>query len=47
MTTKFLFGMCSCTVDSDVGMGDLSLVLEVLHECGHSHMKSLVSLTMD
>ena len=22
---KFIFGMCDCTVDSDVGMGDFSL----------------------
>ena len=24
--TKFLFGMCDCTVVSDVGKGDISLV---------------------
>jgi len=30
-TTKFLFGTCDCTVDSDVGTGDFSLVLGILH----------------
>ena len=29
MTTMFLFGMCDCTVDSNVIMGDFSLVLEI------------------
>ena len=29
VTTKFLFGMCDCTVDSDVGTGDFSLVLGI------------------
>ena len=28
-TTKFLFGICACTVDSDVGAGNFSLVLRV------------------
>ena len=27
---KFNFGMCDCTVDSDVGMGEFSLVLGIL-----------------
>ena len=26
-TTKFLFGMCDCTVNNNVGTGDFSLVL--------------------
>ena len=30
-TAKFLFGMCDCTVDIDVGTGDFSLVLGILH----------------
>ena len=30
-TTKFLFGMCDCTVHSDVGTGNVSLVLWILH----------------
>ena len=30
-TTKFLLGMYTCTVDSDVGTGVFSLVLEILH----------------
>ena len=25
---EFLFGMCDCTVSSDVGTGDFSLVME-------------------
>ena len=42
-TTKFLFGMCDCTVDSAVGKGDFS----ILHLCGHAHVRSHVSLGMD
>ena len=30
-TTKFLSGMCDCTVDSDVATGDFSLVPGILH----------------
>ena len=41
--TKFLHGTCDCTVTSDVGMGDFSLVLELLHVCGHAHVRSHVS----
>ena len=37
-TTKFLFGMCDCTVDIDVGTGDFSLVLGILHVCAHVHV---------
>ena len=37
-TTTFLFGMCDCTVDSDIGMGDSSLVLGILHVSGHVHV---------
>ena len=29
--TKFLFGMCDRTIDSDVGTGDFLLVLGILH----------------
>ena len=32
-TTKFLFGMCDGTVDSDVGTGNLLLLLEISHVC--------------
>ena len=46
-TTKFLFGMCDCTVDSDVGTGDFSLVPGILHVCGHAHVRSHVSLGLD
>ena len=45
-TTKFLFGMCNCTVDSDVGIGSFSLLLGILHMCGHMHLQSQVSLSM-
>ena len=34
--TKFLFGMCDCMVDSDIGTGDFLLVLEILYTCGHA-----------
>ena len=45
-TTKFLFGMCDCTVDSDVGTGNFSLVLGILHVYGHAHVRLHVSLGM-
>ena len=45
--TNFLFGMYDCTVDSDIGMGDFSLVLGILHMCGHAHVRSHVSPGMD
>ena len=35
---KFLFGMCDCTVYSDVGTGDFSLVPGMWRMCGHMHM---------
>ena len=38
VTTKSLFGMCDYKVDSDVGMGELSLMLEILHVYGHLHV---------
>ena len=31
-TTLFLFGMCNCTVNNDVGTGDFSLVRGILHD---------------
>ena len=37
---KFLFGMWGCGVDSDVGTGNFSFVLGILHTCGHGHMWS-------
>ena len=46
-TDKFLFGMCDCTANSDVGTGDFSLVLGNLHVCGHAHGRSHVSQGMD
>ena len=34
VTTKLLFfNMCDCAVDANVGTGDLSLVLSILHLC--------------
>ena len=39
--------MCNCAVDSDVGTGDFSLVLGILHVCGHARMRSHVSPGMD
>ena len=37
-TTQFLFGMCDCIVDSNVGVGDCLLMLGILHMCGHMQM---------
>ena len=45
--TKFLCSMCDCTVDSDVGTGDFSLVPRILHVCGHAHVQLHVSPDMD
>ena len=42
-TNKFKFDVCNCTVGNDVGTGDFSLVLGVLHVCGHAHVRSHVS----
>ena len=38
-TTKFLFGMRDCMVDSDVGTDNFLLVLGILHICGHVHVR--------
>ena len=46
-TTKSLFGMCNCTVDSDVGTGDFSNVQRILHVCGHAHVRLHVPQGMD
>ena len=40
-TTKFLFGMCHCTVDSNVGTDEFSLLLLILHVCGHAWTRAL------
>ena len=34
-TTKFLFGMCDCMVDSDAGFSNFSLMLGIWHVYGH------------
>ena len=47
VTTNFLIGMCDCTVDSDAGMGNFSLVLGILHVCGYVHVRSHMSPGMD
>ena len=44
---KLLFCMCDCTVDTDVGTGEFSLVLGTLDVCGHAHVRSHVSPGMD
>ena len=46
-TTRFLFGMCNCTLDNDVGTNDISHVLVILHICGLAHVRSHVSTDMD
>ena len=39
---EVLFDMCDCTVDADVGTGDFSFVLGILHVCAHAHVRSHV-----
>ena len=46
-TTKFLFGMCDYTADSDASTGYFSFVPEILHVCGHARVRSHVSTGMD
>ena len=46
-TTKSIFGLCNCTVDSDVGKGNFSLVLGIFHVCGDAHVRSHLSPCMD
>ena len=46
-TTKFLFGICDCTVDRDVDAGDFSLVLGNLQVCGHAYERSHLSPGME
>jgi len=46
-TTKSLFGMCDCTLDSDVGTDEFSLVRGILNLCGKAHVRSYVSQSMD
>ena len=38
MTAKFVFGMSDYTVIVDVGTGGFSLMLGILHLCGHVHV---------
>ena len=47
VTAKFLFGICDCTVKSDVGSGDFSLMLGILHVWEHAHVRSHVSQDLD
>ena len=35
MHGKLIFDNCKCTVDCDVGESGLSLILKLLHVCGH------------
>jgi len=44
---KFIFCMCDCMVDRNVGMSDLSLILGSLHMCGYVHVQSHLSPGMD
>jgi len=39
-TTKLVFGTCKCILDSDVGTGDLLLMLQAFHK----HVQAYVSL---
>ena len=47
VTTKFLFGVCVCTSDIDVGTSDFSIVLGILHACGHAQVRSHLSPGLD
>ena len=38
-TTKFLFDMCHCTVDSDVVTGNFSFILGILHMYRHVNVQ--------
>ena len=40
VTVRFLVGVCDWTVDSDVGKGDFSLVLGILHLCEYAYVRS-------
>ena len=46
-TTELPFGMGDYTVDSDVDTSDFSLVLGILHVCGHVHVRSQASPGVD
>ena len=46
-TTKFLFGICDCTVDSDVGRSDTLLGLGILQACERACVRSRVIPGMD
>ena len=46
-TTEFLFRIYDCTVDSDVGTGNFSLMLGISLICGHTHVRSHVPPAMD
>ena len=46
-TTKLLLGLCNCTVDRNIGTGDLKLVLGILQVCGYVHVWSHVPPGMD
>ena len=46
-TTKFLFGMYDCTFDNNADTVHLSLVLLILHGCGHAHVRSHVYPSTD
>ena len=37
----------ACAVNNDVGTGDFSLVLGILHVCGQAHVRSHVSPGME
>ena len=44
VTTRFISGMCYCTVHSDVGTGDFSGVLGIWHMCTYGfHHASIIS----
>ena len=43
--TKFLFGMCDCKVNSDVGTGDFSLVLGILQVCRWTRARAIARVS--
>ena len=46
-STKFLFCLCDCTVDSNVGKGEFLLMPGILHVCRLAHVRSHMSPSMD
>ena len=44
---KLAFDKHNCMANNDVGTGNLSPMLQLLHMCGHAYMQLQLSLGMD